>query len=115
MSETVMYKGKLTEVKPDKGETLEDLARRIIIETRGTTDSKPHYESYIEQLDDDIDGVYLEACGKIFFYTREEYEDTDDIFDVVDKGGGEFEFTVKYYNGGCSFNEAIEEGLKRLE
>ncbi|MCG7931984.1 MAG: hypothetical protein N0E44_18280 [Candidatus Thiodiazotropha lotti] len=42
---------------------------------------------------------------------REPY---DDVFEANRRTDGAIGFVVQYYNGGCSFSEAIENALKKL-
>lgn len=39
----------------------------------------------------------------------------DDIFNATQNLDGTIDFHVMYYNGGCSFNEAIEEAISNME
>ena len=42
---------------------------------------------------------------------KEDVDCDEDIFDMSKKGNGDLVFEVKYYNGGRSFDEAIEEAF----
>jgi hypothetical protein len=91
MSEIVHYSGKL---KPT-GKTLKE------------------YDSDAEDvcyLDDDV----VEIDGQIFEVCDQKDISYKDLFDVSKNEDGSYNFNIKYYNGGCSFQEAIEEGLKIL-
>ena len=39
----------------------------------------------------------------------------EDIFNAHDNGDGTIGYEVMYYNGGCSFNEAIEYALEDMK
>lgn len=52
-----------------------------------------------------IDGMVYEVDSK-------EVEGAD-IFDARKVENGEIHFLVSYYNGGCSFSEAIDEALEK--
>lgn len=92
MSETVHYKGKLTptgktlqEIDPDAG-NIYDLG----------------YKEYVV-----IDGAIYKADYR-------EIDDYDDILNASKNEDGTYDFEVKYYNGGCGFNEAIDIAIDRL-
>jgi Asp-tRNA(Asn)/Glu-tRNA(Gln) amidotransferase A subunit family amidase len=48
--------------------------------------------------------------GEFYFITRTELDDDDDILYAKSIPGG-YEFDVKYYNGGVSFDEALEDAV----
>ena len=39
----------------------------------------------------------------------------EDIFEAYDNGDGTINYEVMYYDGGCSFNEAIEYALEDMK
>lgn len=89
MSETVYYKGKLIPT----GKTLVEF----------DSNAEDIYDHYLDAVE--IDGM---------IYTVEKrYADPyEDIFNSTKNEDGTIDFEVKYYNGGCSFNEAIEQAIK---
>lgn len=92
MSEIVHYKGTL---KPT-GKSLKD---------------------YMPQAEDEYDLPYQEAIlidDIVYEVSKEELIDSD-IFLASKNDDGSIDFQVKYYNGGCSFDEAIDESLKKLK
>lgn len=112
MSETVYYTGKLTPVKTKTGETLEDTAKRIIDENNYKIES--YYKTAHECFDDVYYREYITVNNKIYSVQNEDVDDNDDIFKATINEDGSINYVVKYYNGGCSFNEAIEEAMKPL-
>ena len=89
MSETVHYKGKL---RPT-GKTLAEFDPNA----------------------DDIGDYYgdaVEVDGLVYTVEKEYVAGDEDIFRSSINDDGTINFEVKYYNGGCSFNEAVEEALK---
>ena len=89
MSETVHYKGKLTPT----GKTLSEF-------DNSADDIYDHY--YKAVLIDD----------QVYTVEKEEVEPYEDVFLSSKNEDGTIDFEVKYYNGGCSFNEAIDEAIK---
>lgn len=88
MSEMVHYKGKLTPT----GKTLAEF----------DSDADDIYDHYYKAVE--IDGM-------VYTVEKESYELNDDIFESKKNDDGTIDFEVKYYNGGCGFNEAIDEAL----
>lgn len=90
MSETVHYKGKLTPT----GKTLAEF--------------DPEAE--------DIDDYYYKAVeidGMVYTTAQEYIDPEEEILNASKNADGTIDFEVKYYNGGCSFNEAIAAAIKR--
>lgn len=110
MSETVHYKGILKKVEKQDGETLEEQCKRLL-ENKELPSYCDSYEEYI------LDEYYREIVihkGVIYRVEKEGVDPDGDFFNASIKENGEIEFEVRYYNGGCSFNEAIEEAIKKI-
>lgn len=102
MSETVHYIGTLKEVEKLKGETLEEQCKRIL-------DKKleEYYNSYQEMLLDEYYKKYV-ICNNILYSVEMKDATYNDVFNMSYNLDGTIRFEVKYYDGGCSFIEAIE-------
>ncbi|MFD0587686.1 hypothetical protein ACFQZE_06700 [Paenibacillus sp. GCM10027627] len=112
MSETVYYRGILKECKKIDHETLEGQCRRLL-EYKGLPS---YYDSYQELLLDEYYHKYIIRNGLIYTVERQELDVDQDIFSAcINEDGESIDFEVKYYNGGCSFNEAIELALDNLK
>jgi len=110
MSETVHYKGTLILLERLENETLEEQIQRILCK-----DELPSYaESWEECLYSDYYKEY--TVSNNILYKVEEIKSIGDydIFDIHKNTDGTYDFEVMYYNGGCSFDEAIEEAFKNL-
>ncbi len=109
MSETVHYKGKLKEVELLEGETFEMQCKRILgVESLGGYDS--YSQRLSEAIHDDLYKKYL-LVGKNKLYEvleLNEHDPDEDKFLIND----DLSFEVRYYNGGCSFNEAIDNAFE---
>ena len=104
MSETEAYTGVL---KPT-GKTLKEVMDDQI------------FPSYYDKNDeDDVNEFFMDLFhqdmilvnGMVYEVEKEDKSDGD-IFESTILENGNIKFTVQYYNGGCSFDEAIEEALK---
>lgn len=120
MSETVMYEGKLEKLEL-KGETKSDKFKELLKYENIVT-----YEDLedIDLSDEKIEDIYWsEGLDETYFYIGGNYykvltkkdKSDEDIFNIVDNGDGTYTYLLQYYNGGCSFSEAIEEGFKNIK
>lgn len=100
MSQTDHYKGKLTPL----GQSVEAFCN---------SDEIPdYYDSVSEWFDDNYYKSNFAICGMVYSVQKEFVDEADDIFKSTKNQDGTIEFEVKYYNGGCGFNEAIDDALK---
>lgn len=115
MSETVHYTGKLTRVSQHLGNGVEEQAYNILSNSKsGTCIRDTWNETWVEQLLDEDCGDYIVHDGNLYSIDRKENNADEDIFDADKNEDGSISFTVRYYNGGCSFDEAIKIALKNL-
>lgn len=117
MSETVYYKGLLRLAGKLKGETLEEQCRRVLIEKEKHAKEEElgdWYDSYQEKLEDKLYDDYIVLDESLYTIANVETIDPyNDIFSMQEQRDG-LNFKVQYYNGGCSFSEAIEEAYRNL-
>lgn len=114
MSETEYLTGKLKQIYTDL--PIEDACKELLVELSIPFDDEC-YDSYREFVDDNFyrDG-YVVAKGKLFKIVEcDEKDEWEDIFEATNNPDGTIDFVVKYYNGGCGFNEAIGYALDNLE
>ncbi len=114
MSETVHYRGKLTEIKPTATRTTEFIARRILIEDRGLEKST-FYETYLEALCDELYDEYYSHKGKLYKITKEDVGIDDDIITARQNEDGTIDYELRYYNGGAGFGECMDEALDNIK
>lgn len=115
MSEMVHYTGKLQLVDRLPNETLEEQCERILKEHKYLALSK-YCDSWVEMLYDKLYEQYVIAGGEVYKVIEKNYRDMDtDIFDANRNTDGIIDYEVLYYDGGCSFNEAIEYALEDMK
>ncbi len=112
MSDTEHNTGTLTEVKPLENETIHDLAKRILVEIEKV---KLHDEDYISQLQDDFYKKYFIYNEKIYSVKNKRICDGGDVYNAHENKDGTISFELVFYNGGCSFEEALECAMVRME
>lgn len=110
MSETVKYIGTLKEIKPEGNQTIEDIAKSIVNEEKDD-----YYTDWVEQLLDQKYDQYVVHDGKLYEVERSQDDDDDDIFQMHKNPDGTLGFVVRYYNGGCGFEEAIQYAFRSLK
>lgn len=108
MSETEHYKGKLTPtgktlIEFMEGEEFPDCYDRSNVGDVEECFREKFYKEYSL-----IDGV-------IYQIEQEDFDEYDDIMNAHKNHDGSIDFEVKYYNGGCSFDEAIECAVNKLK
>lgn len=110
MSETEHKTGKL---KPcEMRGTIEETCKAILAEN-GFNDLS-YYRSYQEQLEDEFYRKYYVSENCVYEVYSEDKNQDDDIFNASKNADGTINFEIKYYNGGCSFNEALGEAMKTI-
>jgi hypothetical protein len=72
-----------------------------------------YYDSNQEYFDDAFTQVAY-AIGGIVYEVETKNVEGEDIATSSRNDDGSIDFQVRFYNGGCSFNEAIEDALKKL-
>lgn len=108
MSETVHYRGTLKQAIKLEGENLEEQCKRIL----KVKALKAYADSYEEMLLDKFYKEYVVRDNILYIVDKREIDTDEDIFSMHEDENGVLNFEVKYYNGGCSFDEAIEEAFE---
>ena len=111
MSEMVHYNGKLKLVNRLSNETLEDQCKRLL----EADEVSKYYSSYREMFEDILYDTYIinnDVIYEVLSKKRHEYD--ENIFIMKDNKDGTYDYEVMYYNGGCGFNEAVEEAFDNL-
>ena len=115
MSEDVFYTGRLRRVY--QGDDLEGFAKSYVIDMGWEYhESQDSYLECFEDMSIDNNDTHIIDGDTIYEVVKRSSNNTyDDIFEASRNGDDTIDFTVKYYNGGCCFSEAIEIALKGLK
>lgn len=100
----------MKEVEKLDNESIEFQCQRIL-------NNKPlpwFYDSYQELLLNDFYEEFVVYNDVLYSVLKEEIDMDEDIFIAKVNKNGDIDFEVKYYNGGCGFEEAIEEAIDKL-
>jgi len=103
MSEVEHIRGKL---RPT-GKTIEEYVGDIEL-------SYP-YSTIDEYFRENFYRVATEVEGLVYTIVSENIEPYGDIFNSIKGEDGSYTFEIKYYNGGCGFEEALEEALENCK
>lgn len=123
MSDIVHYCGRLEEIKPEDNESFDGMCHRILLHEgvieNGDTLDEDCYDSWYEVLEDKLSNysIIVTSDGWRLFRTKSKREIpcSDSVFNMERKENGEYWYEVLYYNGSCSFSEAIEEAYENME
>lgn len=112
MSNTEYHTGKLVPI--EQSFSLEDTARLLLKEHNQK--SNDIYDSYLEQFREFFYKEYAIYNGEIYRIDKEHSSTDDEDISIAHKNqDGTIDFTIRFYNGGCSFDEALENAILKLE
>ncbi|EQB4340395.1 hypothetical protein ACYJ2U_001711 [Clostridium botulinum] len=114
MSETVHYIGKLIKLKRLSNETLEQQCEEVCKENN-LYNLPDFYGTWEEYLTSELYKKYYINKDDLYVIESEQVDPEYDIFNASMNDNGEIEFEVKYYNGGCRFDEALDEAMSNLK
>lgn len=123
MSDIVHYCGRLKEIKPERNESFDEMCYRILLHEGVIKDGdaldEDYYDAWYEALEDKLSdySVVVTSDGWRLFRTKSKREIpcSDSVFNMERKENGEYWYEVLYYNGSCSFSEAIGEAYENME
>jgi len=109
MSETVHYTGLLTKVERIMDETLEQQCKRIM----GGIDLYPCFDTYSEMITDECYQKYYVHNNELYSIASHKIKGDNELFiSNYNEDNNTYDFEIRYSNGGCAFEEAIELALK---
>ena len=123
MSDIVHYHGRLVEILPRDNESFNEMCHRIllhedVIKPEDTPDDEC-YDEWYEVLEDKLDNysviVTEEGWKLLKTVSKREIPCDDSVFNMRRIQNGEYGYEVLYYNGGCSFTEALQEAYESME
>lgn len=106
MSETAHYKGKLKKLEIPTGMDRQEFCKSILQKNNCYEDL--YDGDYEEYLRDTFYEKYAFVNNDIFEVLSQKEIGDYDIFEVHDNNDGTYDYEVMYYDGGCSFDEALE-------
>lgn len=115
MSETVRYTGKIKLLERINNETLEEQCERIA-EENNCREFIGYYDNWQEVIMYELYDKYVVHNDKVYEVLEQEYAYTYmGIFKGFKNKDRTINYDVMYYNGGCSFDEAIGRVLDSME
>ena len=115
MSETVNYNGRIREFTiPSELVTTQEIVTFLSLKfniPEGKFDTHKDEIYYI-----DSERIFCDFnTGKWYEVLEKDFNDGDDDYFIAKKNNDVIEFSVRYYNGGCSFNEALSTAIKNIK
>ena len=114
MSEVVHYTGKIKLVEKLPNELIEEQCKRILMQHK-YTELNSYCESWKEMLYEEMYDNYVIVNDNLYEIVEKNDKEYDtDIFNISDNKDGSYDYEVMFYDGGCSFSEAIEIALNNI-
>ena len=114
MSEQETIKGKIREVFIGDKDSMEEFAKELCKRNEYFY-SEEYFESYLECLQEEGYKDYIISDNSIYEVIERTAFEYDGIFEASKNDDDTISFVLSYYNGGCSFDEAIEKALENME
>ena len=111
MSEMVFYKGTLTKI--NNGKTFKENCIEICKDIDKNT--LADYESLQQYISEEFYDKYYIYENQLYKMKVKSVDLDNDIFNANMDKSGKIKFEVKYYNGGCGFNEAMDEAMDSMK
>ena len=113
MSETVSHIGKLTKISV-KNKTTEQFVKEML--KKGNIEMKEYHNDIFDCLTNTFHGLYFyhKKSDTLYRIDNRELNLYDNII-IADKNeDGTISYQLKYYNGGASFDECLNEALDKM-
>ena len=112
MSETRHYRGTAVRVAVGAKE-IEAYAKNLLQE-HGKTEVPSYCDSWTEFLEDYFYNRFA-RINNCLFDTSDKVEVGEEDISIASRSKDGYKFEVQYYDGGCSFDEALEEAINKAE
>ena len=106
MSETVMYKGKLKNL---------DITPEEFCKQQKINCTLQGYKTYRDAINCEFYQKFYASEYRVYKIELDtKVDEYSDIFQSK-QNGKDIDFLLKYYNGGCGFEEALDKALENME
>ena len=110
MSHTEHKVGQLVPIDFDG--TIEEKCKHVVTELT-VFKKEAYHHSYKDVLEDGGYRAYYIGDNEVYqIVNNESFEDDTSIFKAVQNNDGTIDYEVRFYNGGCGFNEALDYAMK---
>lgn len=111
MSDYERHTGTLIRINPNEGESFDDMLLRVLKENKiDVVESKDNLTKYF--IDELWETHYIHK-DVLYIIDNVEHDDSDDVADASLNPDGTISYSLRYYNGGCGFGEALDYALKK--
>lgn len=115
MSETVRYIGKIKLSEKLTNETLEEQCERIA-RANNLEHLRELYDDWQEVIRYELEDIFVIHNDKVYVVLEQKDADIhESVFKGLKNKDRTINYDVMYYNGGCSFDEAIGRVLDSME
>ena len=112
MSEYEQHKGTAKFTPANDAEHLEKICQSIC-ENKGW--EKAHQDCWLHVLEDEGYRTFIISESGIYEIVGEsEIDDDGDVFEAETRADGTISFVLRYYNGGCGFDEAFVTAIDNM-
>lgn len=111
MSEMEYHIGRATPVVIPENVTVEQFCEILCGKLNISKDS---YDSYKEALVSENDHYFVHENTQTLYKVFDKHMSEDDFSHAEEDYDGNVDYAVGYYNGGCSFNEALDAAIDEL-
>lgn len=112
MSEMQHFTGKLIKLPRRYDQTIEDQAKEIL----GNVELDSWNSTYVEQLREDDDDKYVIIEDVLYEIKDLSEKDPDDhMYNARKINGNDYEFEVRFYNGGTYLGEAVSDAVEKIK
>lgn len=112
MSEVVHYEGKIQLIAKFPNETLEEQCKRIL-NNFGHMEIHSYCDSWADMIYEELYDQYIIIDDDLYCVVSQNEYSENDVYNISDNKDGTYNYEVMYYNGGCSFTDAISRAFEK--
>lgn len=113
MSEQVHFVGVLRPVERKYHESLEEQCQKICMDN-GYKQLDGYLDSWTEVIFEELYDKYVVVNDNLYEVLSKRMLENHDVYSAHRNLDGTISYEVSYYNGGCCFEEALEEAFRYI-
>ena len=111
MSETEYYSGTMKQVFTEMN--IEE-ACKTALNKMGYDQLDEYHSTWVSMMEENGCDMYYVGDGKLYHIIFANSDPYEDIFEAKQNEDGDILFTLRYYNGGCGFSEAMAYAMAKI-
>lgn len=76
---------------------------------------KNDFHDIIDFVRNEFNDEFIINDKEVYKVIEDKNLEDEDLFDAKENSDGTIDYTLRYYNGGCGFGEAIAKALERMK